>query len=372
MKHILLLLLYCGIIKNTCCAQKTVHISTVKLIGSYLIPHDLKYSNTTVGGLSGIDYDIQNKQYYIISDDKSNKNPARFYTAKININAKGIDSIYFTGVANILQHDDIIYPSDKGKAPDPEAIRYNPVTGKLTWCSEGERIVHAKDLILLNPSIITMSIDGKYADSFPLPENLFMHATEKGPRQNGVFEGLTFADNYHTLYASIEEPLYEDSPQADTTDNESYIRIIQFDVKSKKNTAQFAYKLDPVAHSPIPKNRYSMNGVSDILSTGNNQLLILERSYSTGRQGCTVKLFIADIAGASNISATPLATNSHFTPASKKLLLNSDDLSIYIDNIEGITFGPILPNGHKTLICIADNNFNSSQQSQVLLLEITE
>jgi hypothetical protein len=45
-------------------------------------------------------------------------------------------------------------------------------------------------------------------------------------------------------------------------------------------------------------------------------------------------------------------------PATKKLLLNLDDLGIYIDNIEGVTFGPVLPNGHKTLGMVADNNFN--------------
>jgi hypothetical protein len=47
-----------------------------------------------------------------------------------------------------------------------------------------------------------------------------------------------------------------------------------------------------------------------------------------------------------------------------------DDLKIYTDNIEGVTFGPTLPNGHRTLIFISDNNFASFEKTQLLLFEI--
>jgi hypothetical protein len=48
------------------------------------------------------------------------------------------------------------------------------------------------------------------------------------------------------------------------------------------------------------------------------------------------------------------------------------DLGIYTDNIEGVTFGPLLPNGHKTLLFIADNNFNPFEKAQILLFEVIE
>ena len=79
------------------------NISSLHYLGSYVIPFNLKYKNTTVGGLSGIDYDSDSDLYYMISDDRSEKNPARFYTAKIFISQKGIDSLAFTGVNNMLQ-----------------------------------------------------------------------------------------------------------------------------------------------------------------------------------------------------------------------------------------------------------------------------
>lgn len=49
-----------------------------------------------------------------------------------------------------------------------------------------------------------------------------------------------------------------------------------------------------------------------------------------------------------------------------------DDLGIYIDNIEGVSFGPLLPNGHKTLLFVADNNFSPIEKSQLLLFEVLE
>ena len=102
-------------------------------------------------------------------------------------------------------------------------------------------------------------------------------------------------------------------------------------------------------------------------------MLVLERSYSTGHLNCTIKVFIADLNQATDITNLPLKNNAgKFIPISKKLLLNMDELGIYIDNIEGVTFGPDLPNGHKTLLFIADNNFSSSQVSQLLLFEVNQ
>ncbi len=354
----------------------TEDIKALKFLGKYIIPFNTQYKNTTVGGLSGIDYDAKSNLYYLICDDRSDKNPARFYTAKIFITKKGIDSMRFTGVTNMLQPDNTVYPNNKQDAlhtPDPEAIRYNPVTKQLVWSSEGERVVKEKDTTLVNPSVTVIGKKGLFKNKFELPVIFNMQATTNGPRQNGVFEGMSFANNYKTLFVNIEEPLYEDGPRADTIDNDAYIRILKFDAISKKNTAQYAYELEPVAHHANPVTAFKVNGVPDILSIGKDKLLVIERSFSTGRLACTIKIFIANIAGATNISSiNSLQADTNFIPATKKLLLNMDSLGIYTDNIEGVTFGPLLPNGHKTLLFIADNNFNPLQQSQLFLFEVME
>lgn len=356
-------------------SQTTANISSLKLIGEYDIPFDLKFNNTTIGGLSGIDYDAKHKLYYLISDDRSDKNPARFYTANIFFTQNGIDSLLFVDVKNMLQQNGSVYPSnkqDRFHTPDPEAIRYNPLSQQLVWSSEGERIVKASDTVLENPAVILIDTNGKYIDSFALPENLTIQVTGKGPRRNGVLEGMSFADNYKTLYVNVEEPLYEDGPRADIADNNAFIRILKFDVTRKKTTAQYAYKLSPVAYPAIPEAGFKINGVPDILSISDKKLLVIERSFSSGRIPCTIKLFIANLNGATDISTKTLKNNNQFIPVTKTLLLNMDDLGIYTDNIEGVTFGPLLPNGHKTLLFIADNNFSAAEKAQVLLFEVIE
>lgn len=369
----LLLFYSCTSVKKL--TQTTAGITSLRYIGQYEIPFNLQYRNTTVGGLSGIDYDIKNGLYYMICDDRSDKNPARFYKAKILFDQNKIDTVIFTGMKYLLQQDGAVYPNnkqDRFHTADPEAMRYNPTTKQLIWSSEGERVVNARDTVLENPSVTVISTKGEYKDNFSLPTNLTMYATENGPRKNSVLEGMSFADDYSTLFISVEEPLYEDGPAADVTGNNAYTRIYKFDVAGKNNLAQYAYKLSPVAYSAVPETAFKINGIPDILYIGNNKLLVIERSFSTGRLPCTIKLFIADLTGATDISKTVLKNNNDFIPATKKLLMSMDDLGIYTDNIEGVTFGPLLPNGHKTLLFIADNNFNPLEKAQILLFEVIE
>lgn len=346
----------------------------LKWIGVYNLPHNLDYRGTTVGGLSGIDYNREKKEYYLICDDRSAINPARYYTAKILFSEKKIDTVYFTNVTALLQKNGTPYPDakkDPAHTPDPEALRYNPRTHQMIWTSEGERMVKGKDVVLENPAITVVYPSGKYIDTFELPSNLHMRATENGPRQNGVLEGLSFANNYKTLYVNVEEPLYEDGPRADLTENNAYIRIYRYDMATKKNTAQYAYKLDPIAYPAITESAFKINGVPDILDAGNNRLIVLERSFSTGRMPCTIKIFLADLNGAENIiNNASLIKQPSKKPVQKRLLLNMDSLGVYVDNVEGVTFGPVLPNGHRTLVLVADNNFQLLEKTQFFVFEI--
>lgn len=349
-------------------------ISGLKLLNIKEIPNHFTFNNTTVGGLSGIDFDPTTNQYYLICDDRSALQSARFYTATITISEKGIDTVMITAVTTLRQPDGTAYPAAKQNpalTPDPESIRINPTTKLLTWSSEGERIVRNDKLVLTNPSLNTIDPQGKWISSFSLPAQLTMSQLEKGPRQNGTLEGITFADDYKTLYAALEEPLYEDGPRADLIDNNPWVRFYKFDVKSGKNTAQYAYRLEKVAYAPTPSTAFMVNGIPDILSINNHELLVIERSFSTGRLPCTVKLFITDISKGEDICThASLTQQPPRKPLDKKLLLNMDDLGVYVDNVEGATLGPVLPNGHRTLLLVTDDNFQVFEKTQFFLFEI--
>ena len=65
-------------------------ITSLKFIDEYVIPFNFNYKGTCIGGLSGIDFDKEHNVYYLLSDDRSDINPVRFYTAKINLSNNGI------------------------------------------------------------------------------------------------------------------------------------------------------------------------------------------------------------------------------------------------------------------------------------------
>lgn len=353
--------------------KKQTVITKLKFLDLYNVPFNQQFENTTIGGLSGIDYNAKMDEYYIISDDRSEKNPVRFYVAKLIINQNKIDSVQFIKTVFLKNQSGKFYPGSKQDpfhTPDPEAIRYDAKNNTLIWTSEGERIVNSSKIILEDPAVTEVDDNGNFLDTFQLPSQVKMSATDFGPRQNGVFEGVTFSPDYQSLLVSVEEPLIQDGERAGTGDSTAITRIIKFDRTTKKPVAQFAYQVDPVAYSPILPSMFKINGISDILSISKNQFLSIERSFSTGRLGCTIKVFLTDLSSSENISSFTSIKNKPIKIASKKMLLNMDQLGIYIDNIEGVTFGPTLSNGKRSLIFVSDNNFNPLERTQFLLFEI--
>lgn len=327
-----------------------------------------------VGGLSGIDYDVKNDQYYLISDDPSQVSPARIYTARIEINRGKIDTVQITGLIPILQANGKEYPklgTDKTVKPDGESVRYNPLTKQLLWSSEGERLFKNGDTTLVQPALTLISEKGAYLDTIPLPAAFHFTRQEKGVRKNAFFEGLTYADDYKTLYASLEEPLYEDGKQAAFGYDKALTRILQFDVKTKKNTAQYAYNLGELPVQPTVDMDWNVNGISEILAINKHTLLIMERAWAKGHDDHTfVKLYLVNLNGAENVINNPSFVQNPPKPLSKKLLFDFDTLNRHIDNFEGVTFGPKLPNGNQSLIFCVDNNFGKTQVQQFFLFEV--
>jgi hypothetical protein len=164
--------------------------------------------------------------------------------------------------------------------------------------------------------------------------------------------------------------LYEDGPRAGLDDSSAWIRIVKYDVKTRKPIAQYGYQIDPVAYPANPPGAFKINGIPDILVLNDHQLIVIERSFSSGRKPCTIKIYLADLNGAEDVSSISSLKNTSFHPVAKRLLLNMDSLGIYTDNIEGVTFGPRLSNGHQSLVFVADNNFSPDEITQFLLFQI--
>jgi hypothetical protein len=364
----------CSTTRYAAVKQKEANISSIKFLDEYVMPLNQTFQNTVVGGLSGIDYDVKQNQYYLISDDPSQFSPARIYTAQIDIKENKIDTVRITGVTYILQENGKQYPkygTDKSVKPDGESVRYNPLSKQLIWSSEGERLFKNGDTTIVQPSLTFISTDGKFLDTIAMPKGFHFTKTENGPRKNALFEGLTYADGYKTLYASLEEPLYQDGPQAAFEYDKALTRILKFDVATKKNVAQYAYNLGALPVKPTVENDWNVNGISEILAVNDHTLLVMERAWAKGHDDHTfLKLYLVDLNGAENEIDNASFVQNPPKPLTKKLLFDFDVLNIHIDNFEGVTFGPKLPNGHQSLIFCVDNNFGKSQVQQFFLFEV--
>lgn len=344
----------------------------LRYLSSKLVPAGLRFGGTTVGGLSGIDYDAREDLYYLLSDDRSDIDPSRFYTARISLDGHRIDSVQFTGVAFLLNgrgEQFAPFSKDPEGSTDPESIRFDARRGRLLWTSEGERLQRRDTVVLHAPSVNRMDRGGRLLDTFTVPPQFFPSLQQKGPRRNGVWEGSSFARDYRYFYVSTEEPLYDDGPRAGLNDSAGLVRFIKFDAAAGRPLAQYVYRIEPVAKAPDPPGSFEVNGVTEILWVREEQFLVLERSFSNGQSDCIVRLYLADLEGATDVSGLASLKGTDFRPVAKRLLLDFSSLPVRIDNVEGMTWGPKLGNGKQSLILVTDDNFARSNETRLFLFE---
>ena len=91
--------------------------------------------------------------------------------------------------------------------------------------------------------------------------------------------------------------------------------------------------------------------------------------------GNTIRLVVTEITdGTTNVSnIASLAGAAAYTPMTRKLLLEMPITyqGVRLDNIEAITWGKTLPNGHRTIVLAADNNFTANTQAnQFIVFEV--
>ena len=98
--------------------------------------------------------------------------------------------------------------------------------------------------------------------------------------------------------------------------------------------------------------------------------LSLERSKSP--LGFNAQIFQMTTAGATDTSqiASLKGSLNGIEPVKKRLLLNLNELGIPLDNLQGMTFGPRLPDGTQSLLIVSDDDFNDEQVTQFLLFRL--
>ena len=340
------------------------------MLGLAVVAADADPSGVPVGGISGIDYDPRTNSWILISDDKSDHAPARFWRAWIAVGRNGPREIALSPATIIHTAAGNAFPKvgTGAEAIDAESIRFQPRHDLLTWSSEGD----LRDAI--GPSIRQMDRQGRFVSALPLPGTFaFDPQQARGPRPNLSIEGLSYTADGKMLWMAMEAPLFQDGPLSSSQEGAD-IRLTRIVPGSDAPPAQYVYRVEHIGATAA--GRLADNGASEILAIDADHLLVLERSGVQGDDGEFAfhsRLYCADISDATDVTQSASLTGARYRRTTKALLFSFDDKAgVAWDNVEGMTWGPKLANGHRTLIFVTDDNFSPHQSTQIIVLDAGE
>lgn len=317
---------------------------TLKLLAAYNLPFDYSYNNKIVGGISGIDYNLKENCFYLISDDRSEHDNARFYKASIKIRNSKIDTIEILSTIYLKNDNKQLYIRE---GIDCESIRVLKNGTNFLIGDEGGNVGQ--------PGIRIYDSVGNLVRNLKLSSN-FLNDTQN----NKSFESLSLLPHKNRLLFATESPLKSDGLESDYK-IKGKIRLVSMNYNTGKQLTQASYFTELL----LPEHRNSYNeasvGLSEILSIDEQHFYALERvgvKIGTYVYDFDCKLFYVEIKKES------LTNRNYITK--KKEVFNFSAVQGGKRNFEGMCFGPEI-NHHKTLIIVSDNNFTKEPSTFILL-----
>ena len=338
----------------------------LQFLGQHIIPTGTQFQGTEFGGLSGIAFDSRRQVYYALSDDPSQLDPARFYTLRIGVTGAGAPTVQIVDVTTLTDAAGQPFPA---QSLDPEGLA---LTGRRTLVITSEGFANR----LIDPWVREFSLEGRQLRDLPVPDAFRPNAAgTRGVRLNLGFESASATPEGRWVFSGTEGALVQDGPPA-TVAAGSPARLLRYDLwLGGALDRQYVYRTDPIAQAPVPPTAFAVSGLVELLPFDTESLLSMERSFSVGVPGTgnTIKLYTVSVAEADDVngveSLAPILGS--IEAAQKSLLLNLDALGIPLDNVEGMDFGPTLPDGRRSLILVSDNNFAPAQFTQFLLFAVS-
>lgn len=336
--------------------------------GEASIANNTKFKKTTIGGLSAIVY--SEDKLWALSDDKGKFGDPRFYIFDLKIEKKHVSlkakSVHaITDIPKSFPGEKIIL--------DLEGLAIL-TNNRLMVSSENNNDKKPR----IKPRLLMLTSAGKYIfdiaipDKF-VPESLGMQ--EKGLRNNAGFEGLASTSDAKWFFAAHEAALVTDELVKEDSKQGSRIRILKYNNKNEL-VKEFGYQLD--ALTLLDSGLEVFRGVSEILVINETKLIVLERGVRLSKMGWTqtVALYLADLSAAVDVSKV-----SNLSDTALKLITKTKILDFETDlkkerpmkalqNFEGLSWGPILPNKKRSLLVISDNNFSKKEITELLVFAV--
>ena len=350
-------------------------VTSLTLVGQFSFPANSRYPpilGLPFGGISGLTSRSGGHELYGISDAQMGGRVYRFELTLPGNDPGSMRVLPLTMFALAMS------PGDE--RPDHEGVALLP-DGTFAVSAEGTTRVPRQP-----PSVNIYGRHGDFVRRLLIPEKFVPEPTgqnTRGARGNAGFESLTLAPNGKRLFTAVETALIQDGESA-TFEGGARTRILEFDARhgTYEPGREFAYDIEPIVATDF-KAKSAFNGLVDMTALSATTLLTLERAFVEDGQDqshniATIRIFKIDLSAATNIAALDsIKGHSEIVPVKKTLLLDlaavanlSPELTPHLDNFEGMTFGPRLPDGRATLLLVSDDNFSEAQRTWFLMFAI--
>lgn len=253
---------------------------------------------------------------------------------------------------------------------DPEGIRVSP-NGNFYVSDE------------YGPYLFEFDRQGHLQRRIQLPSKFFISNPSSDPntellgntagRQgNRGMEGLAISTDGRTLFGAMQNALLQDhglNPPPSTDRLGLNNRILKVDLLTGE-THEYVYVLDAINRG---------QGVCEILAINDHEFLVVERDNRSNLQSppqaptrkTIYKINLNGATDVSGIASLPAgALPAGVVPVSKELFINLLDADLNLaatipEKIEGLAWGPDLPDGKHVLYVISDNDLNPSLATQI-------
>ncbi len=262
---------------------------------------------------------------------------------------------------------------------DPEGIRVGP---NGTFYISDEYGPYVFEFDRQGNLVRRLEVPAKFAIANPSADptsELLNNAS--GRQANRGMEGLAISPDGLTLYGIMQNALLQDGAlNPGTTDRVGLNnRILKVDLATG-DTSEYVYRIEA-------SNRGQ--GVSEILAINDHEFLVVERDnrswLSAEPQAPTRKwIYRIDITGATDVSGVTLPSGAlppAITPVHKTLFidlldpdfgLQNNDARAIAEKIEGLAWGPDLPDGRHLLYVISDNDLVPTLPTQIFAFAIDD
>ncbi len=187
-------------------------------------------------------------------------------------------------------------------------------------------------------------------------------------------EGLAISPDGKTLFGIMQNALIQDHGLNGLDRLGLNNRILKIDLATGE-THEYVYVLDAINRG---------QGVCEILAINDHEFLVVERDNRSNLQSppqapTRKTIYKIDVTGATDVSDVaslpPGALPAGITPVSKQLCINLLDADLNLaatipEKIEGLTWGPDLPDGRHVLYVISDNDLNPALATQIYAFAI--